>query len=193
MILIMANMLTCDTKIEPTPEEMTLLVQNQIIKSGKKPNFTNFLLALKQNKYSILKYFKAAKKHLESNPKISENALLKLLLQLEMADNMLLAGATISEIKNQTKLPAKLLSLLIRKYYNEIPKEVIQIKLMHYRLMTTVKMMTTFYKKVIAEYCPEEKRDFVENFYDTMVDLSSLDKTGMRNLELYSQILGDPE
>lgn len=189
----MENMQTCNSEIEPTVEEIALLIQNQILKNGKKPNFTNFLLALKKKNISVLKYFKEAKKYLSANKKFCENNLLKLLLKIEMAENMLLSGATINEIKNQTNLPGKFLGLLIRKYYKEIPKEVIQIKLMHYRLMKTVKTMTTFYKKVIEEFCPEEKRDFVENFYDTMIDLSSMDKNSLRNLELYTQILGDPE
>lgn len=177
--------------IEPTPEEITLLVQNQILKSCKKPSFNNFLLAFKQNNFSTLKYFKAVLNHLKSNKKLSDNNLFKLLLKIEMAENMLLAGATMQEIKQQTALPRKLLGLLVRKYYKQIPKEIIHMKLIHYRLMNTVKTLNTLYKKVLADYCPEDKKDFVENFYDTMVDFATMDKKSIHNLELYAQVLGE--
>lgn len=175
--------------INPTPEEITTIVKQEIIKHGKRPDFDNFLLIFKKNKYSVYPYFKYINGYLRKC-ELDKNLILQLMFKLEIAENMLLEGATLREIKQQTEIPDELLFIIIKKYQKKIPQEVWEMKLMHFRLMQLTQNIHTFYKHILEKYTPADKKEFIENFYHTIIDMTMLDEEDTPYSELYTHILG---
>lgn len=175
--------------IEPTPEEITTIVKQEIVKHGKRPDFDNFLLIFKKKQYSLFPYFKHIKDYLRTY-ELDKNLILQFMFKLEIAENMLLEGATLKEIRQQTEIPDELLFLIIKKYHKKIPKEIWEMKLMHYRLMQVTHNIHNFYKNILEKYTPIDKKEFIENFYHTIIDMGMLDEGDVPYSELYTYILG---
>lgn len=172
----------------PSAEEITLIIQNEIEKQGKRADFDNFIYIFKEKNFNAIPYFKQINKYVKTK-KIDQNKLLQLLLKFELADIMLKEGAKVTEIKKQTDIPDELLAILIKKYYSLIPKEIIQLKLTHFRLMQVVENMHVFYKNILECYTSQDKKDFVETFYQIMIDMVHMNKNEFKHLDIYTQIL----
>lgn len=177
-----------DFELEPTTEEKMALIQSEISKNGKRPDFTNFLLMFKKNNFKAFPFFIEIKSFLKKN-KLEKNLILIYMIKMELAEKLLFEGANLAEIKCQTNIPDELLIILIQKNYSKIPQEIIELKIIHYRLMSIVKNMHRFYMKILLEHTPKEKKDFIETFYQIILDITSDYPSEFKYFDLYKNVL----
>jgi len=178
-----------DSNLTPSAEEITIIVEEEIRKSGKRADFDNFLLIFKKKQFEFYPYFKHVQDYIQKYH-LYKKTLFQYMLKMEVAENMLLEGANEREIKEQTNIPNELFSLIIKKYYLKIPLEIVQMKLIHFRILQLTKHMHSFYKHVLEKYTPEDKKDLINTFYQSMIDMSSLSEKQSSSFNLSNKNIG---
>ena len=174
--------------LHPSPEEITEIIHQEIIKKQKKIDFNNFMLIFKEKNFDFFPYFFSIKAYVKKL-NLSKNQIFQFMAKMEIAEQMLLEGATEYEIKNQTNIPDELLAIIFHKYYNQIPFDIIQVKLTHFRLMQLIINMESFYKQILEKYTPDDKKNFIDTFYHTIVDMIHLNEPFYRNSQLVANLL----
>jgi len=174
--------------LHPSPEEITEIIHQEIIKKQKKIDFNNFMLIFKEKNFDFFPYFSSIKAYVKKL-NLSKNQIFQFMAKMEIAEQMLLEGATEYEIKNQTNIPDELLAIIFHKYYNQIPFDIIQVKLTHFRLMQLIINMESFYKQILEKYTPDDKKNFIDTFYHTIVDMIHLNEPFYRNSQLVANLL----
>lgn len=174
--------------LQPSPEEITQIIHQEIIKKQKKMDFSNFMLIFKEKNFDFFPYFSSIKSYIKKL-NLSKNHVFQFMAKMEIAEQMLLEGATEYEIKNQTNIPDELLAVIFHKYYIQIPFDIIQIKLTHFRLIQLVINMESFYKQILEKYTSDDKKNFIDTFYHTIVDMVHLNEPFYRNSQLVANLL----
>ncbi len=139
-----------------TDEELIKICSEEILLERKEFSFKNFILKIKQLKYNALPHFKYAKNHVAKIAKTKFfkkhqhlSKIIKVVAQMELADYLMNQGSTIQEIKDQTGLDNDLLANIIKKYYTQLPKDILRFRLINYRILKLYKMQELFLKKAI--------------------------------------------
>ena len=83
--------------LQPSPEEITQIIHQEIIKKQKKMDFSNFMLIFKEKNFDFFPYFSSIKSYIKKL-NLSKNHVFQFMAKMEIAEQMLLEGATEYEI-----------------------------------------------------------------------------------------------
>lgn len=165
-----------------TDEELIKICSEEVLLERKPYNLKNFVLKVKQLNYKALPHFKFAKKYLSRMVKFKYfknnqyiNRLIKTVTQMELAEYLLHNGATIQEIKTETAIPDELLSAIIRKNYNRIPKEILRFRLINYRILKLAKLQEIYFKKAILPMLSQSDNMMAANLLRSFEDLVKME------------------
>lgn len=153
-------------------EEIINLIKDNLSFLKQSNNYKNFLLQLKKNKFSLINHFKFVNELVKKTPKQKrEEKLVKLMLQAELADMMFRAGATIVEVIEELNIPKPVLSYLLRSYYNELPKEILQYKVMQYRLYQVITGLKEFVTAFVDPKLNQNQSVLANGILSSMIDM----------------------
>jgi hypothetical protein len=157
---------------ELTQEEIINIVKDNLSFLKQSHTYKNFLLQLKKNKFSLISHFKFVNELVKKTPKQKrEEKLVKLMLQAELADMMFRAGATIVEVIEELNIPKPVLSYLLRSYYNELPKEILQYKVMQYRLYQVITGLKEFVTAFVDPKLNANQSVLANGILSSMIDM----------------------
>ncbi len=158
-----------------TQDEIINLIKDSLYHLRQKKTYKNFLLQLRKNKFSLISHFKFVNTLLTKAQKSSkqkrDEKLVKLMLQAELADMMFRAGATVTEVIRELHIPKPILSYLLRTYYNELPKEILQYKILQYRLYQTIVGLKDFVKNFVDPKLNKNQSVLANGIMNTMIDM----------------------
>ncbi len=165
-----------------TDEELIAICGEEIILERKPLNLKNFILKMKQLNYKALPHFKFAKQHLARMTKFKYfkdnhyiSRLIKIITQMELAEYLLHQGATASEIRCETGISNELLSAIIRKNYDRIPKEILRFRLINYRILKLAKLQELFFKETILPMLSQSDSMMAANLLHSFEDLVKME------------------
>lgn len=173
-----------------TDEELIAICSEEILLERKPYNLKNFILKIKQLNYKALPHFKFAKKHLSRMTKFKYfknnqyiTRLVKIITQMELAEYLLHNGATIKEIKTETGIQNELLSAIIRKNYDRIPKEILRFRLINYRILKLAKLQEIYLKKTLLPMLSQSDSIMAVNLLRSFEDLVKMETKERLSLE----------
>ncbi len=171
-------------------DEIINIIKENLSFLQKKPTLKNFLIQLKRKNFKAIQHFKYIRPMM--SPKMLKNIesdagkVMALLTRVELADNMFRSGATVDEVYRELKLPKTLMAYLLRSYYVEAPKELIQFKLLQYRLYGIMNDMKSFFVSVVNPALKVQQKTLINGILSSMIDMASTSSQERNMLDIYT-------
>ncbi len=158
-------------KNEPSQEEIINLVKENLAFLKKENNISNFFIELKKLGFSALKHLSYISPFLKKKSKQYKEQAIRIGVQLELADSMFRQGATVKEVLLQTDINEALLATLLRTYYNELPKSVLQYKLMQFRLYELILQNKAFLQNYVLKDLKNSGKELSQGVLSSLQDM----------------------
>lgn len=159
------------TEFDLTQEEILNLVKENLSFIKKENNIQNFFLELKKLRFSALKHLSFIAPFIDRRTKQYKEEAVKLSVQLELADSLFRQGATVKEVLVQTRINTALLSALLRTYYKELPKSLLQFKLMQFRLYELILQNKAFLENYVLKDLKQNGKILSQGILSSMHDM----------------------
>lgn len=156
---------------EPSQEEIINLVKENLSFLKKENNINNFFVELRKMGFSALKHLSFISPFLNKKSKKYREEAIRIGVQLELADALFRKGATVNEVFVQTDINEALLACLLRTYYNELPKSVLQYKLMQFRLYELILQNKAFLENYVLKDVKNSGKELAQGILSSMQDL----------------------
>ncbi len=156
---------------EPTQEEIIDLVKENLAFLKKEHNIKNFFLELKKLGFSSIKHLSFISPFIDKKSPHYKEEIIKIGVQLELADALFRQGATVKEVTAQTSINQALLAALLRTYYQELPKSVLQYKLMQVRLYELILQNKAFLQNYVFKDLKNGGKELAQGILSSMQDM----------------------
>lgn len=158
-------------------EEILNLVKENLNFLRKENNISNFFLELKKLGFSAIRHISFIAPFLDKKSKQYKEEAVRIGVQLELADHLFRQGATVKEVFLQTNINDALLAALLRTYYAELPKSVLQYKLMQFRLYELILQNKAFLENYVFKDLKNGGKELSNGILSSMQDmlLSNID------------------
>ncbi len=156
---------------EPSQEEVINLVKESLSFLKKENNITHFFIELKKLGFSAIKHLSYIAPFLNKKSKQYKEDAIKIGVQLELADSLFRQGATVKEVFLQTGINEALMATLLRTYYNELPKSVLQYKLMQFRQYELILQNKAFLENYVLKDLKNSGKELSQGILSSLLDM----------------------